>query len=457
VARVPVVADSTATLAGLAEEFWTWRVAKAPSSQDDVNRVERPPGWRSDWSAAAITERRQAIAGFARRHAELDLSGEPVAVQVDGRLLGSALARVHFELELLRGWQYNPWFYLDQSLGPIYQWILRPPPFDDERAGAIVAGLHNVAVVLSQAKENLAGHVPAPFARYVLRILSEVDGSVDTAMSALAQELPSRHAAELPAASRVASEALAGFRDWLTENLAGMGDAHPLGPDALTYFLHRVALLPYSARRLRETGQQEWDRAVAMEAVLRNRYRGASIPSGPADVAELVARQANDELAVRRFYDSLPVEGIAFYNEELMLQAGLFDDNPASAVFVANAMRLRALRVEVDLGLALGELTIETAADRLAEAVPMDRQTAWEEAVFFAGNPGQGLSYQIGKLQILDLLNTSAVRQGDSFDLQAFHDRLWQEGYVPLVLQRWESLGLRDQLDEADWLAGSGR
>jgi uncharacterized protein (DUF885 family) len=117
-------------------------------------------------------------------------------------------------------------------------------------------------------------------------------------------------------------------------------------------------------------------------------------------------------------------------------------------------MRLRALRVEVDLALALGELTIEEAAEALAGRVPMDRATAWEEAVAFASRPGQALSYQIGKLQIMDLLTTASGQLGEAFDVQEFHDRLWREGNVPLALQHWELLGMRDQLDEADRLAG---
>ncbi|NUR88764.1 MAG: DUF885 family protein, partial [Nonomuraea sp.] len=107
-----------------------------------------------------------------------------------------------------------------------------------------------------------------------------------------------------------------------------------------------------------------------------------------------------------------------------------------------------------DLGLALGDLTLDQAADLLAETVPMDRETAWHEAAFFAGNPGQGLSYLVGKLQITGLLADCVQALGDAFDLRVFHDRLWLEGNVPLALQRWELLGLRDHLDAADALAG---
>ncbi|MFF3222518.1 DUF885 family protein [Nocardia suismassiliense] len=538
-------------LAKLAEEFWNWRLATVPDSSDDLPRVERPAGWLPDWSPAAIAELRTVLAELTRRHRELDLSDEPVAVQVDGRLLGSALARVHWELELIRAWERNPGFYVQQSLGPIYVELLGSSPFDNARAAKISALLRHVPLVLEQARENLAGHASASFTRSALRLLDESAGSLEAAMTALIPFLPDEYAAELPAATRVAADAVAAYRSWLTEQLPTLGEVAPVGPEGLAYFLHRVALLPYSAQRLREMGSQEWHRAVTLETLLRTRHRDAPTPSLPADAHECVERQAADERAVREFaatrgllgqpewlrhyrfaplppylepltwlgvsddltgpsrmdedavryipaphpdlpyfdraaafdartaivhegvhaqqvaigwhhdnparryfYDSAPNEGIAFNYEELMLHAGLFDDAPASAIFVASAMRLRALRVEVDIELALGHLSIDEATDRLALAVPMDRETAWDEAVFFASNPGQALSYQIGKLQIQDLLSTAVRELGDKFGLQEFHDRLWREGNVPLALQRWEFLGLRDHLDEVDRLAG---
>ncbi|MET8747041.1 DUF885 family protein [Streptomyces sp. NPDC004728] len=89
----------------------------------------------------------------------------------------------------------------------------------------------------------------------------------------------------------------------------------------------------------------------------------------------------------------------------------------------------------------------------LCRLVPMDEATAWAEAVFCLGNPGQGLSYRTGKLQLLELLAEAAGRDG--FELKDFHDRLWREGNAPFTLQRWELPGLRDQLDAADRLAGA--
>jgi uncharacterized protein (DUF885 family) len=108
------------------------------------------------------------------------------------------------------------------------------------------------------------------------------------------------------------------------------------------------------------------------------------------------------------------------------------------------------VRVSVDVRLALGELTVEAAAQDLAARVPMDPGTAYEEASFFASSPGQAITYQVGKLQILRFLSDARAAQGASFSLRVFHDALWQNGNVPIALQRWELLGTRDEIDTLD-------
>ncbi len=110
-------------------------------------------------------------------------------------------------------------------------------------------------------------------------------------------------------------------------------------------------------------------------------------------------------------------------------------------------MKLRALRVEVDVRLATGEMTMVRAAEYLTSTVPMERSSAMEEATFFASTPGQGISYQIGKLQIQRFLRDACLQQGEAFRLRAFHDYLVRNGNVPIALLRWEYLGLRDEID----------
>ncbi len=159
----------------------------------------------------------------------------------------------------------------------------------------------------------------------------------------------------------------------------------------------------------------------------------------------------------RHFYDSGANEGIGFYAEEMMLQAGLFDDSPHSREIIYNFARLRALRVEVDVKLALGLFTIEQAADYLERTVPMDRETARQEVAAFATTPGQAITYQIGKLQLLAFLADARLYQGERFRLRDFHDSVWLNGNVPIALQRWEMLGLTDEIDRIDAAARQTR
>jgi uncharacterized protein (DUF885 family) len=167
----------------------------------------------------------------------------------------------------------------------------------------------------------------------------------------------------------------------------------------------------------------------------------------PGHYFQLSSSWAHPDPVRRHYYDSGANEGIGFYAEEMLLEAGLFDNSPRSREMIENMMRLRALRVEVDVKLALGEFTIAQAAEYLHTTVPMDSRTALAEAKFFASSPGQAISYQIGKTQILHFLADARRTQGEKFDLQAFHDFLWLNGNIPIALQRWEYLGLKDDLE----------
>ena len=167
----------------------------------------------------------------------------------------------------------------------------------------------------------------------------------------------------------------------------------------------------------------------------------------PGHYFQLALSWTHPDFIRRHYYDSSANEGIGFYAEEMLLEAGLFDNSPRSAELIDSMMRLRALRVEVDVKLALGEFTIAQGAEYLEKTVPMDAKTAHAEAKLFASSPGQAISYQIGKTQIMRFLAEARRQLGEKFDLQSFHDFLWLNGNVPISLQRWEYLGLKDDLE----------
>ncbi len=166
----------------------------------------------------------------------------------------------------------------------------------------------------------------------------------------------------------------------------------------------------------------------------------------PGHYFQMVRSWQNPNTIRQNYFDSDANEGIGFYVEEMLLQMGLFDDKPHSRETIYRFMRLRALRVEVDIQLALGNFTVKQAGEYLARTVPMDQATAEAEASFFAYNPGQAITYQIGKLQIHQFLSDARLQMNDQFNLRAFHDFLMVNGNVPIALQRYEYLGLDDQI-----------
>jgi uncharacterized protein (DUF885 family) len=118
--------------------------------------------------------------------------------------------------------------------------------------------------------------------------------------------------------------------------------------------------------------------------------------------------------------------------------------------------RLRAARVTVDVKLALGEFTLDQAAEYLAQRGPMDACTAHREASEFSVNAGQAMTYQVGKLQIEKLLAETRLRRGRLSPFAA-STTCWLNGNVPLALQRWEKLGLDDEVRTLDAAARSPR
>src|SRR6476646_567544 len=116
----------------LADDFWTWRARYAPFTGDDVNRIERPGGIR-DWSRAKIDSARKELSQFEARWKKIDMHAWPIAKQVDYRLIGSALSRVRWELDVNASWRRDPTFYIGQTLTALVEALTVPAPYDETR------------------------------------------------------------------------------------------------------------------------------------------------------------------------------------------------------------------------------------------------------------------------------------------------------------------------------------
>ncbi len=544
--------DRDEALQALAADFFEWRRVQQPVTGDDIPRVERPEAWVPDFSPEALDEYRDRHRAFLQALDQLDTEGWNIGDQVDAQLLKAAIERVHWELDVLKSPQRNPLFYLDQTLGSIFELLILSSPITASRAENILLRLEHFPSTLKSARKNLDQAV-RPFAEAAIETLDGIDVRLLAVQAALKDEFPAELGERLAASTKTAVKALEKYREWLRSELDTMQTAFAIGPHSYQWFLTHVALVPYTPGELLAQGQQAWNRSVAWDVIEKNQNRDlpemplfksaghqikasslkeneirvflesselmtvprwlqhylnreipdylaplsfmgvtddltsenrldedaySYIPEPAEDLSyfklasardprpliihegipghyfQLALSWANPDPVRRRYIDSSANEGIGFYVEELLLQAGLFDYSPRSRDIIHSFMRLRALRVEVDIRLAVGDFTIEQAGDYLARAVPMDRETAVAEAVFFAFNPGQAISYQIGKLQILQFLSDAKLDQQEDFSLRRFHDYLMENGNVPIALQRWEYLGRDDQILRLEVLGG---
>ena len=526
----------------LSKDYWKWRAWQQPRSGDDLPRLVRPDEWIPKWSARDIsTYRNQNLVFLARLNAiEVGTYESPNVSReawVDHQLMGSAISRVTWELDYVQFWKNHPRFYVDQTIGAVFEYLL-PLKVDSQTLENIERLLKEFPRILEEGKENLAGNCIKEFSEVTIVELSDIQNQMAIMSRELISSFPDIYADELLGLAESASLALDEFRNWLITELPDCLPFVPLGAEKFTWFLSEVALIPLTPEQLFAIGEIELNRAIFLEAVHKNRYKEVLLPALPKSAIEQSQTEADLEAEVskfyvsqgllsqetrfkrylnaprpnylepirwlgvtddltspdrldqngvayvpepkpdmpyfyaanardpragiahegahyqqlvrswsnprevrRHYYDSGVNEGIAFYNEELLLGAGLFANAPHSQTLHYNFMKLRAMRVCVDVSLVTGKMTIESASRYLAEKIPMDLETASEEAIFFAGFPGQGLTYQIGKTQIQKLFADLVMTQGDAFDFQEFHDYLWENGNVPISLLRFELLG----------------
>ncbi len=140
-------------------------------------------------------------------------------------------------------------------------------------------------------------------------------------------------------------------------------------------------------------------------------------------------------------------EGWAFYLEEMMLQAGLLEERPRTRELYTIFQIARAVRNRAEALMHSNEFTVQEAVDFMVENTPfMDQDVARVDAEIYLRTPGSGIAYQMGKLQIEELLMDRALQLGDGFDLRAFHDEFLAAGWIPISLIRWEMTGDEDEV-----------
>ena len=150
-----------------------------------------------------------------------------------------------------------------------------------------------------------------------------------------------------------------------------------------------------------------------------------------------IALERGDTIpAIARYFWSPGMgEGWAEYAEQLADEMGLYSSDTARFAMLAD-ITLSATLLVVDTGIHEFGWTREQSIDYIREhthvpllraEVGVDRYPVW---------PAQGLSYGLGRLEIRRLRAFAERTLRKRFDIRAFHDRVLENGAVPLPMLR---------------------
>ena len=156
-----------------------------------------------------------------------------------------------------------------------------------------------------------------------------------------------------------------------------------------------------------------------------------------------IALERGDSIpAIGRYFWSAGMgEGWAEYAEQLADEMGLYSSDTARFGLLAD-LTLSASLLVVDTGIHWLGWTRTQAIDYIREHTHVPLLRAEVSVDRYPVLPAQGVSYAMGRLEIVRLRALARQRLRDRFDIRAFHDRILENGAVPIpmlrvAIQRW--------------------
>jgi uncharacterized protein (DUF885 family) len=151
----------------------------------------------------------------------------------------------------------------------------------------------------------------------------------------------------------------------------------------------------------------------------------------------------------RYLYTSGYGEGWALYAERLADEMGLYGDE-VDRLGMLSDQAARAARLVVDTGLHAFGWTREQAVEYMRANTlwsPADIEAEVDRYIVW---PGQATAYMLGMLEIMRLRAEAEQALGDRFDIRAFHDRILEDGSVPLPLLEEKIEHWLDEIGDAE-------
>jgi uncharacterized protein (DUF885 family) len=124
-------------------------------------------------------------------------------------------------------------------------------------------------------------------------------------------------------------------------------------------------------------------------------------------------------------------EGWALYAERLADEMGLYSDDVARLGMLAGDS-IRAARLVVDTGIHAYGWDRRRVIDFLRVNTPMPQVYIEQETDRYIADPGQALSYMVGRLEIERIRAEAKQALGQRFDIRGFHDAVLSNGEIPL-------------------------
>ena len=155
-----------------------------------------------------------------------------------------------------------------------------------------------------------------------------------------------------------------------------------------------------------------------------------------------------DKRPIRGSYsDGGRTEGWGFYLEEMFLQAGLLDSLPRTKELYYLFQIKRATRNKAEVMMHDNKFTIDDAVKSMMDNVEfLDVDVARVDAEIYLRRPAYGSGYQMGKLQLDQLLSDRFHQLKEKFNLKQFHDEFLAAGTIPISLIRYEMTGHENEI-----------
>lgn len=132
------------------------------------------------------------------------------------------------------------------------------------------------------------------------------------------------------------------------------------------------------------------------------------------------------------------LEGWALYSEYLMDETGYYGDDIPARLGYLQAQAFRAARLVVDTGLHLYGWDMGKATEFFMENTGFDKGFSTNQVYRYLVWPGQAASYYSGFLELRNILDEEKSRRGDRFDYKSHHDRIINNGPMPLAILKEE-------------------